>query len=263
VRIIVENWRNFVKEGDMEEDVDPQTIDLSSFQVKDSLQPDFWSDDRLDPDVRERLLEIANDFIDSLGFPNMQILDITLTGSIANFNWSEFSDIDLHILVDYDQIGEKPELISDLLTAKRVNWNRKHKIMVKDHEVELYFQDVKEPHASTGVYSVLDDKWLEKPEKEDPEIDYDNIRIKAAAIMDIVDNIEVFYLNEKFKEAHDFVVKTKEKLRNFRKAGLETGGEYSIENLAFKVLRRNGYLEKLSNLQDLAYDAMLSLQEES
>ncbi len=43
--------------------------------------------------------------------------------------------------------------------------------------------------------------------------------------------------------------------------GEEKDGEYSEENLVFKVLRRNGYLEKIRNLKDELTDKKLTLKE--
>ena len=73
----------------------------------------------------------------------------------------------------------------------------------------------------------------------------------------LLDSVE----DEDFETATSLIDKYNNKLRKFRVGGLQKGGEYSDENLVFKVLRRNGYLEKLRNLKDELSDKYLTLKE--
>ena len=146
-----------------------------------------------------------------------------------------------------------------MMNAKRAAWNNKHNITIHGYEVEIYIQDSGEVHHSTGVYSVLRDGWIVKPEKKRFTIDYENVKIKAAHIMNQIDKIENIYERGNYNEAMQDVDRLKEKIRKFRKCGLEQGGEYSSENIAFKALRRNGYLKKLSELKAASYDIMRSI----
>ena len=142
---------------------------ISSFFVKDSLNSEIWDDhdnieeSKMKPEIRDGLLDIANEFVEFLGF-DIFVQDVTMTGSLANFNWSDYSDIDLHIIYDFKESGEQEELFKDLFNLKKTVFNSQHDITVKGYEVELYVQDMNEPHMSTGVYSVLYDEWLERPE---------------------------------------------------------------------------------------------------
>jgi hypothetical protein len=145
------------------------------------------------------------------------------------------------------------------MNSKRAAWNKKHNIEIYGYEVEIYIQDSNEIHHSTGVYSVLDDIWLVEPHKGEFRIDYDNVRLKAEHIMKQIDKIQVTYDTGNFKETISDVNRLKEKIRKFRKCGLEHGGEYSSENIAFKALRRNGYLKKLFDLKNNAFDKRMSL----
>jgi len=148
---------------------------ISSFDVKDELNPTIW-DNPDDPtnavmkeDIRLQLIEIANKFIEFLDY-DIFIQDITMTGSLSNYNWSEFSDIDLHIMYDFNESGNEKELYKDLFKLKKTLFNSTHDITVKGYEVELYVQDINEPHISTGVYSVLFNEWLVEPTKEEVNI---------------------------------------------------------------------------------------------
>ena len=167
---------------------------ISSFYTKDTLNPEIWDnyDDvensKMKEDIRDGLLNIANEFIDSLGF-DIFVQDITMTGSLANFNWSEFSDIDLHIIYDFTESGSEEELYKDLFNLKRTVFNSQHDITVKGYEVETYVQDMNEPHMSTGVYSVLYDEWLIQPKSEKVSINTDEIESRSKQWMDMIDTL--------------------------------------------------------------------------
>lgn len=245
-----------------EEEIDPDSIDLSSFSVHEELDGKLWDKEgNLNSSVRDRLYQIAKRFYESLGI-KAEIKDITLTGSLANYNWSKYSDLDVHIVVDYNEIDENDDLVRDLFQQSKTNWNLQHNIKVRGYDVELYVQDDNEPHHSSGVYSLLNDEWLVKPAREKPEIDKEAIKKKAASIMDMADEAQRLFDDGNYAEAGSYAKKTMDKLKKARAAGLEREGEYSFENLAFKVLRRNDYLEKLSRLRIDAYDSDMSLAQE-
>jgi len=245
-----------------EEDVDPESVDLSSFTSHDMLDRKVWnSDDKLDPIVRDRLLQIAQEFYDKMGI-RAEIKDVTLTGSLANYNWSKFSDLDTHIIINFDDVDENTELVRDLMQQTKSNWNRKHNIRVKGYEVELYVQDEKDPHFSSGVYSLLNDGWVTKPTRDVREFDREAVKKKAASLMDMVDDVQRIYDEGDYDGALEYSEKAKDKIKKARSAGLGREGEYSFENLAFKVLRRNDYLEKLSRLRIDAYDSQMSIAQQ-
>lgn len=252
-------WKEFVE--------DTRDIDISGFVPKRSLAAPLWEyNERMNDDVRDRLLEIANKFFEDLELDKklgyeVKIADIILTGSLASYNWSQYSDVDLHILLDFKDVDDKFDFVSDYFRAKISNWNKIHEIYINSFEVEIYVQDKNEPHVSNGIYSVLKDLWLQKPVRQRENIDFDDVRKKSTKIMNIIDSIKQLHAEQKYEEAHEFSGRLKEKIRKFRKCGLEKGGIYSPENLSFKVLRRNGYLKKLSDLSTSSYDKMMSLKE--
>jgi len=229
----------------------------NDFEVKDELHPSFWKDNKLESKVREQLLIIAKEFIDSLKVPNLNVKDIILTGSLANYNWTDLSDVDLHILVDLDELKINPELLRDFFNLKKMSWNNVHDIKLYDHEVETYVQDINEPHHSTGVYSLQNDEWLTQPKKEKPILDIEGADKKADSLMREIDSLERLSPGSVFERASNL----KDKVKKLRKCGLEKGGIFSTENLAFKMLRNQGYLEKLNNFKNSAYDSLHSLRE--
>ena len=241
---------------------------LSSFHIKDELNPEIWtnpdspSDTKMKEEIRLRLIEIADAFVEFLGY-DIFVQDITMTGSLANYNWSEYSDIDLHVMYDYKESGPEEELFKDLFKLKKTLFNSTHDITVKGYEVELYVQDTNEPHYSTGVYSVLYDEWIEEPEQENVSIDTDVIKGKVEQWQDMIDTVieDVEEGDEDLESSIEKIDKLKDKIKKYRQCGLEDEGEYSYENLVFKFLRRNGYIQKLFDYQNDLLDKSLSLSE--
>lgn len=237
---------------------------LSSFKIKSNLCPEVWDKSnnkyKLKSNIRERLLKIAYEFLDSLGV-DVIISDVTFTGSLANYNWSNFSDIDLHLIADFNQFTEKElPLYEELFMLKKSIFNDKHDIKILGYEVELYVQDENEEHTSTGVYSVMNDDWIVEPKKEIEKIDTEFIKKKSENWMKEIDSVIELSKGETLEDAKKIIKKFKEKIKKYRSCGLEKGGEYSAENLVFKVLRRNGYIEKLFNVSNKLVDDKLSLK---
>ena len=219
------------------------------------LSGKLWDNDmKMKKDARKRLLLIADAFVDYIGV-NLDVLDVTITGSYANYNYTPYSDIDLHIIVDYDDLSKVEDLSKEFFHAKKSFWNDRHEIKFKGVEVELYAQNNDEPHSSSGVYSIEDDKWLVKPKKFKDEVDIDSVKSKYKKIKLEVDE-SIKEAKEKESEAPlDRILK---KIRKMRKAGLEKSGELSDENLVYKVLRAKGYLQKLFDLKYKLFDDNLT-----
>ena len=244
------------------EEVSPEDVTVDGFEMQDDLSTSLWQEKKLLPEARDKLIQIAKDFIDSLDM-GIEIIDARLTGSMANYNWSEYSDIDLHIVVDFANIDNNIEIVKGFFDAKRVQWNHAHEITIDDYEVEIYVEDKGEEHISTGIYSITNDKWIIEtgPQEQVFEIDEPNIKKKAASMMTQIEIAEG-ELDEEPQKAYNMSERLKEKIRDMRNSGLKTAqGQYSIENIAFKVLRRTNYLERLSKLKTKSYDKMMSMEQ--
>lgn len=234
---------------------------LKSFSLQDTLNPKIWenSDDiessKLKTKVRGALMKIAEKFIDYLG-DEVFVEDITLTGSLANYNWSEYSDFDLHIIIDFKQYGKESKVHKELFDARKFIFNESHNIKIYGYDVELYAQDSEEEHTSSGLYSVMNDEWLHKPKKETPEVD------KKILVQKIDSWIEKIEKTIKDSEENDGekLETLKSKIKEYRKSGLEKEGELSYENLVFKFLRRSGHIEKLFNALNKETDKELSVE---
>ena len=238
-----------------------ELLDPDSLEVQDDLDRNVWDeDDRIKPEITERLLKIANDFIKELNLTKFTIQDIVLTGSLANYNWSLYSDYDLHIILDFSQIDDNIDLVRDFLNAKKSIWNRTHQIYLGDYEAELYFENRGESHESPGIYSLKYDRWLKKPTRGDVRMDKENSIKKAEDLVRQIDDAEYLMKKEKYDEAIKTAKRIKEKIKRMRKAGLEERGVYSTENLAFKLLRRAGDIGRLIDIINDSYDTKMSLK---
>lgn len=218
----------------------------------DELNPRLWKNDRLQPEVRAALMRIAEHFKDFLGIDIYDLLDITISGSNAAYTYTSHSDIDLHLVVMIPEAHE-PEL-KELFQAKKYQYNDQHDIRVRGFDVELYVQDAEDAHHSMGIYSVLNDRWIKKPKKQRAQVDDIEVQEKYRSIKHRIDRAIV---------SDDFssVQAVWNSVKNMRKSGLETGGEFSPENLAFKILRADGTLDKLKRHLGNLEDAELSIDE--
>ena len=233
---------------------------IKTFNVQPDLNRQFWtSENKLNPTIRKALLRIAKEFYDSIELENKpKIKDIVFTGSLANYNYSDYSDVDLHLLFDF---GKDKELLSQFFLLAKSKWNDKHDITIKGYDVEVYAEDEKSPHVSTGLYSVMKDTWLKEPKKETPVFDELDVKTKVNYFVGMVKQLFQQYQEGKLEGLDTKIEKLRDKLSKFRQSGLQLGGEFSTENIAFKLLRRAGYMDKLAKLQDVVVDKQLSVAE--
>lgn len=224
---------------------------VQAYVINDTLNPILWDNDELRTDVRYKLLGIAKHFADTLKVKALNLRDITISGSNASFGYSEYSDIDLHLVVDMPDDEE----LHDYYNAKKNEFNNKYDVKIKDIDVEVYVQSSKQPHHSAGVYSILDKKWLHKPSKSFPKATPQEVKAKARNYSSKIN----YALSSKNLGIAKNVM---DEIRRLRQAGLESGGENAVENLAFKLLRSRGKIDKLRNYIDKLQSAELSLGEE-
>ena len=209
------------------------------------LNPAIWDGNHMRTDVRRQLLKIAKNFVEFLEVPNLKLKDVTLSGSSAGYNYSDYSDMDLHIVVNSNE----------LFTAQKIQYNNTYDLKIKGIPVELYVQPADQKHYSAGIYSVLDNKWITEPVHEEPTVDSKDIKSKARSYAGKINSALRSGESEQCKEVM-------EELKRLRKAGLEANGEQSVENLAFKLLRARGQIEKLRKYIHKLESAELSLGEQ-
>ena len=232
--------------------------ELDSFKLGDAvnfheeLNPALWENERMRLDVRKALLRIAADFQEFLGVQDLAIEDVRISGSNAVYSYTPHSDIDLHLIVDFDQINNDA-VYQELFNAKKFQYNQEHNIKVRGYDVELYVQDATQPHASLGEYSVARDEWTRIPTKQRANLDDFATRQKYDKLKGLV---MAALVSKKLNMVDDVT----DVVKRYRRAGLAEGGEFSPENLAFKMLRTQGYIERLWKHRSELEDRELSLE---
>jgi hypothetical protein len=233
--------------------------ELTTFKLNDAiffhdeLNPGIWYGENMIPEVREALLMIAEDFIDHLGLDGLDIEDITVSGSNAAYTYTKHSDIDLHILVNFNKLHDDT-IYRELFDAKKTIYNEDHDIKIDGYDVELYVQDTNQPVISLGEYSVLYGKWLKMPKKARATLDQRSAKEKFNKLNKLADLALKHDDEKRIKE----IIAT---IKKYRKAGLDRTGEFGPENLAFKALRSKGIIKKLFQRFNTIHSEKLSLPE--
>jgi hypothetical protein len=243
---------------------------INSF-YHDELCPIFWKAKKnsdgnttwvFDQRIRKKLIRVANDFFSNFSeiIGNRKIKDIQLTGSLSNFNYTDFSDLDIHVMIDLSGIDDdNKKVLVSAINGIRFIWNKRHDISIRGYDAELYLQDIKEEHVASGLFSLMNNEWIKKPIFNPPEIDDRDIDLKynllSKDIEILHDRLNISGLTAaNAKMLYARCIKLKSKIHKMRKEGLSEGGEMSIGNLVFKKLRNEGYIEKLIDIISKSYD---------
>ena len=163
----------------------------------------------------------------------------------------------MHVLFDFTQINEDTALVKKALDGQRFMWNQRHPVRILSHDVELYAQDISEPHIASGLYSLLKDEWITCPIFRPPTIDPKDVSRKVEALETEIEMLAKEIETSDFGLIQEPLISRvdwlKEKIMKARKDGLSERGEFSVENLTFKALRNSGHIEKLIDLGKEAY----------
>ena len=228
-------------------------------KYNDHLHPKVWDDnDKLRPEIRKKLVEIAESFVEFLEIDASTVEDYLLVGSVANYNWNKYSDIDLHVLIDFKKAGDScnAEITEDWLLAKKALWVERFDIKVDGLPVEVGPQDITVKLTSSAVYSILESKWIKKPVKKTPELDEGGYDKKLKQMLAKID--KVLRKDASSAEISDL----RQEIKDMRQASLnlkDGGTEFSNNNLVYKTLRNQGLVDKLKELQDEKQSEELSL----
>ena len=247
-------------------EVEASDISLKSFEIQDELNPKFWINNKINSRVRLKLLDLADEFIESLAVDWVKPKDIVLTGSIANYNWSKYSDVDVHILIDFKEVWKKTEFVQDYFDSKKALWSQEHdELKIYGFPVEMYVEDANSDNPSSGIYSLNKNKWIVEPNNfQDAHLNEPFIKEKSAKIMSEIDDID-----EKIKKEKDNhkletlsakLKKIFDKLHKQRQESLDKNGEMGTYNIIWKVLRRSGHLDKIWEIINTVYNKVNSIK---
>jgi hypothetical protein len=227
---------------------------LREYETQSTLNPKLWDGESLKKGLNYKFLRIAKHFYDFLEIPQeAQVLDVILIGSNANYNWTDTSDIDLHVVIDYQAVGDNLHLVKNFMMAKKSIWNENYPLTYKGMDIELFAQDWNDRlHSSVGQYSLMRGKWLKKPNADVISVDDEVIEAKAAPI-----EYEIEKLDPADPMLENKIKNILQQLYKMRQTGLEAEGEYSVENLAFKRIRNKGLISRLKEMnKELTFNKM-------
>lgn len=251
----------------LECEVAPEEINLTSLKPQKELQHDIWHGDKLNSRVRLRLLDIADDFIEFLQLKWIKPIDVVLTGSICGYNWSHYSDIDVHVIFNFNDIDSKTEIVREYFNAKKNEWNEAHdNLNIFGFKVECYIEDKNDKTVSSGIYSLNKNKWIKRNHKVLKDLSSSKkvkLKIVTSSIMTNIDDfIKQYYEisdDYELERLYDKVKSLLNDIKQLRKKGLDENGEQSIGNLVYKLLRRFGKIDELWELKNEIYDKINSL----
>lgn len=203
--------------------------------IQDELNPVLWSDNKLRPEIKEKIMELVNEFNSTLDIP-LTVLDINIVGSNASYNYTDKSDVDVHIITNFEEYGYPKEFIEAAMNAFKANFNNKYDITYGGYNVEVYVEDVKSSPQSNGIYSVVRDEWIKEPIKLQP-IDVD-LEPEYSLFVDRINSI----LDNGTEED---ILRVIDDLYLLRRNSLVVDGEFGKGNLIFKTIRNDGLLDAL------------------
>ncbi len=219
-----------------------------------NLNPAFWNENKnLLPMIRNALLKIAREFIKDIEL-KIHIRDIYFLGSSANYNWTPTSDLDIHILVDMNDLNASDELAKKITKTLAKKWNEEQEISVKGYNVEVYIQDISEENRATGVYSLISNKWVKEASPQNIVLDKNLIQQKFTTWVQKINNAIINQNPDRLKKILEDLVK-------MRDVGLSASGEFSTENIVFKVLRQRGDIKKLKDKIQQTKNSKLSVKD--
>jgi hypothetical protein len=226
-----------------------------TLQYHNELNQKLWDKDMLKQEVKDKLLEIGKTWAEFAQIPEEAIVDIIMVGGNANFNYTDYSDIDVHVLIDKEKMPDCPDLLDEYLKDKKQLWAQIHDIKIYGHDVELYAQGKDDPTPTgQGVFSLTSNDWIQHPKQEEVNLEDPLIKTKVDYFTQKIDNL----INSSAEDESFEKIKTK--IKDMRNSSLKKSGENSVENLIFKELRNLGYLDKMNEYIKSRQDESLSLK---
>ena len=222
---------------------------IKGYDEHDQLNPKIWDSGQLRPEVKVKLLQIAEKFREFIDL-DVPVIDVHITGGQVTYHYTEQSDLDLHLIIDYSKVKCDQE-VEELLDTKRLLFKQLHQISIYGIPVEPGTEDINRPTVSSA-WSLSKDTWIREPKNHSGRINEKEVQKQYK----YWDNLIRSVLSQNDPEMAQKVLKL---LRKYRKIGLKQTGEYGVENLVYKSLRNSKSLEKLVNYLDQTFDKNLSI----
>jgi predicted nucleotidyltransferase len=222
------------------------------------LNPQFWLNNHLKSNIRKNLLTLAKFYFKNLNLEDATIKDIIFTGSLANYNYTNLSDVDLHLVIEYKDVSSDVDFVKDYFSQKRAAWEVSNDVKINGYPVEIYVQDVNEDNTGkSAIYSLMTNKWIKKPKYKLPDVDRHAITVKVNKYLDILNKISM--MKDSLKKLNN-LNKLFDKIKEKRGEAAKTEGEFSIDNIVFKVLRNKNVFDIIKNSKKEIVNKLFSMK---
>lgn len=149
-----------------------------SIEKHDKLNPDLFENNELKEDVKDSVKNIVNTFEEIIKKDGVKfkVKDIVLVGSNVSYNYTDDSDLDIHIIADSSVVKDTSEqskkYLGILYNLYKSMFNSDYDITIHGVPAEVYVElDDIGAAKSNGIYS-LNSGWIKEPVQEDiPDID--------------------------------------------------------------------------------------------
>jgi hypothetical protein len=221
----------------------------NAMQDHEQLNPTYWQGDTMKPEVRAKLMQMGQAYFDELKekLPNIKLQDILFSGSLANYNYTKSSDIDVHVVVDTGKVSCDKRVVSGYIMLMNKYEHATANLSVFDTPLQISLSTRVE--ETGGAYSLLHTTWLNKPVHPKP----------TYTKRELTEQVEMYHLKiTELQEAYakDAAVFDCQKattlsrqLGRGRTAGLKRDGYSSIENNVYRILRSVGDLKMLREIK--------------
>lgn len=206
-----------------------------AIEVHKELNSKIWDGTTLRKEVRDKILEIVNYFTSELEV-ELPVLDIYLVGSNASYNYTDKSDLDVHIITNFNLLDSSEEILQAYYRSEASNFNKNYNVSVHGVDIELYIEDVESGAISNGIYSIYREEWIKFPKPIDVE-EYDT----SKDVQELSDEIRKAISSNSFENVKNEL----DKIYLMRKESIANEGEYGYGNQLFKDLRNLGLIDKL------------------
>lgn len=241
-------------------------ISINESEENDSLNKSLWDKDKngnwiLDKRAKRKIVSLAKQFYSEFKklLKQRDIYDIQITGSMSNFNYSPDSEIDVHVLVNFDDIDKGN--LSDIkkeVESICFEWDLNNNPKFKGHDIDLFVQDKRDPHEYSALYSVMDDKWIKHPNQEEIEIDDRDVDKKYDSIIFSIERLDTLIKegtdNDRIKRMYKKGLELKTRIQKMKRVYDTKNGSSTIEGMVYKKLKNSGYIEKLIEILSYAYE---------
>lgn len=147
-------------------------------ETQSTLNPKLWNkDNTLKDEVRTKILDIVDKFTKDLEEDGIKfnLKDIVLVGSNASYNYTDKSDLDIHLIMDTKDLECPEDLYPKLYSAYRSIWNKDYDIDFYDIPVELFVE----------ITDDLDENWYSNHKRWGNQRSRNQKREFAKAMSDI------------------------------------------------------------------------------